>query len=324
MYTITRTPQSEFVRIRTHQYHVRTWGQPVAGQRTLVMVHGWMDVGASFQFVVDALESTALAGRHIIAPDWRGYGLTHHVNNPAKSCMGEDSDNYWFPDYMADLDFLLDHYSPTAPVDLLGHSMGGNVVMSYAGVRPERIAKLVNLEGFGMPETQAAQAPKRYAQWFDQLKSHAKGELALRAYPALSGVAARLMKTNPRLSQDKADWLARHWSAPNDSGEFEILGDPAHKIVNAQLARLEETLALYQRINMPVLAVEASDDSMTGWYNGRYTLADYHERLKHVPHVKIARIEEAGHMLHHDQPAKLAHLLADFCEQRFAAHPIHA
>jgi pimeloyl-ACP methyl ester carboxylesterase len=312
MYTIVRASQSEFVRIRTHQYHVRTWGQHVAGQRPLVMVHGWMDVGASFQFVVDALEHTALAGRHIIAPDWRGYGLTHHVNNPDQRCQGADTDNYWIPDYMADLDFLLDHYSPNAPVDLLGHSLGGNVVMSYAGVRPERIAKLINLEGFGMPETKAAQAPKRYAQWFDQLKSHAKGELAMRAYPALSGVAARLMKTNPRLSPGKADWLAQHWSAPNAAGEFEILGDPAHKIVNANLARLEETLALYQRISMPLLAVEASDDSMTGWYNGRYTLADYHERLKQVPNVKIARIEEAGHMLHHDQPEKLAQLIAEF------------
>ncbi len=312
MYSITRASQSEFVRIRTHNYHVLSWGQPQAGQLPLVMVHGWMDVGASFQFVVDALEHTPLAGRHIIAPDWRGYGLTHHFNNAAKRCQGEDTDNYWLPDYMADLDFLIDHFSPDAPVDLLGHSLGGNVVMSYAGVRPERIHKLINLEGFGMPETKPAQAPKRYAQWLDHLKSHHKGELAMRAYPALSGVASRLMKTNPRLLADKADWLAQHWSAPNAAGEFEILGDPAHKIVNANLARLEETLALYQRISMPLLAVEASDDSMTGWYKDRYTLADYHERLKHVANVRIERIEDAGHMLHHDQPEQLARLISSF------------
>jgi pimeloyl-ACP methyl ester carboxylesterase len=312
MYIPVRPSISRFVRIRTHQYHLREWGTPLAGVASLVMVHGWMDVAASFQFVVDALEGTALVGRHIIAPDWRGYGLTHHVNNPDKRCMGSDTDNYWMPDYMADLDFLIDHVTPDAPVDLLGHSLGGNVVMSYAGVRPERIRKLVNLEGFGMPETQAAQASKRYAQWFDHLKSHDKGEMAMRAYPALSGVASRLMKTNPRLSQVKADWLAQHWSARNAAGEYEILGDPAHKIVNANLSRLEETLALYQRISMPVLAVEASDDSMTGWYKGRYTLADYHERLKNVPDVRIERIEDAGHMLHHDQPEQLAALLAGF------------
>ena len=33
--------------------------------------------------------------------------------------------------YLADLDFLLDHYAPEQTVDLVGHSMGGNVVMIY-------------------------------------------------------------------------------------------------------------------------------------------------------------------------------------------------
>ena len=316
MYQPYRPSISRFLRIRTHQYHIREWGKAQLGVPSLVMVHGWMDVGASFQFVVDALENTPLAGRHIISPDWRGYGLTHHVSNASKSCMGEDTDNYWIPDYMADLDFLIDHLLRDAQrdtqIDLLGHSLGGNVVMSYAGVRAERIRRLVNLEGFGMPETKASQAPTRYAQWFDQLKQFHQGELNMRAYPALSGVASRLMKTNPRLSQDKADWLAQHWSAPNANGEHQILGDPAHKIVNANIARLEETLALYQRISMPLLAIEASDDSMTGWYKGRYTLADYHERLKQVPNARIERIDNAGHMLHHDQPEQLASLLASF------------
>jgi pimeloyl-ACP methyl ester carboxylesterase len=312
MYCPRRPSLSRFSRIRTHQYHLREWGQARPDVPSLVMVHGWMDVAASFQFVVDALEDTSLAGRHIISPDWRGYGLTHHANNPSRSCMGEDTDNYWLPDYMADLDFLIDQISPHAQIDLLGHSLGGNVAMSYAGVRPERIRKLINLEGFGMPETKASQAPTRYVQWLDQLKLFHKGEMAMRAYPTLAGVASRLMKTNPRLSQDKANWLAQHWSAKNAAGEFEILGDPAHKIINANIARVEETLALYQRISMPLLAIEASDDSMTGWYKGRYTLADYHERLKQVPATQIERIEDAGHMLHHDQPEQLAALMANF------------
>jgi pimeloyl-ACP methyl ester carboxylesterase len=312
MYQPRRPSISRFVRIRTHQYHLREWGQAAPNVPSLVMVHGWMDVAASFQFVVDALEDTPLAGRHIISPDWRGYGLTHHVNNASRSCLGEDTDNYWIPDYMADLDFLIDEVSPDTQIDLMGHSLGGNVVMSYAGVRPERIRRLINLEGFGMPETKAAQAPSRYAQWLDQLKQFHNGELNMRAYPDLAGVAARLMKTNPRLSPDKAQWLAQHWSAQNSQGDFVILGDPAHKIVNANLARVEETLALYQRISMPLLAVEASDDSMTGWYKGRYTLEHYHERLKHVPNVRIARITDAGHMLHHDQPQQLAALMAEF------------
>jgi pimeloyl-ACP methyl ester carboxylesterase len=298
MYSVQRASRSEFIAIRGLQYHAHVWGTPQPGIAPLVMVHGWMDVGASFQFVVDALHT----GRHIIAPDWRGYGLT----------TGPATDNYWFPDYMADLDFLLDHYAGDQPVDLLGHSMGGNVVMVYAGVRPQRIRRLINLEGFGMPPTVSAQAPGRYAKWMDELKAFERGDLAMRAYDDAAGVAKRLMKTNTRLSLDKAQWLAQHWAAPNAQGKWEILGDAAHKITNAQLYRVEEILACYARITAPVLAVEASDDSMSGWYKGSYTLDQYHERLQAVPNVRVEKVQDAGHMMHHDQPEVLAALIEAF------------
>ncbi len=297
-YQIKRPSRSEFVPIRRHQYHVRLWGTPRADVPPLVMVHGWMDVAASFQFVVDALSQD----RYVIAPDWRGYGLT----------TGPATDNYWFPDYMADLDFLLDHYAVGQPIDLLGHSMGGNVAMVYAGVRPERVRRLINLEGFGMPATKPAQAPGRFAKWMDELKALERGEMDLRAYPDASGVARRLMKTNTRLSADKADWLAQHWAAPNADGQWAILGDAAHKITNAQLYRVDEVLACYARITMPTLAVEAADDSLTGWYKGTFTLAQYHERLQTVPHVQIKVVPDAGHMMHHDQPQVLAQLIEAF------------
>jgi pimeloyl-ACP methyl ester carboxylesterase len=298
MYTLKKPSRSEFIPIRTHQYHVHVWGTPQPGLAPLVMLHGWMDVGASFQFVVDALAQD----RWVIAPDWRGYGRT----------TGPVTDNYWIADYLADLDFLLDHYAGATPVDLLGHSMGGNVVMLYAGARPERVRRLINLEGFGMPETQASQAPGRYAKWMDGLKSLQRGELALRPYPDASGVARRLMKTNPRLSQDKADWLAQHWAAPNAQGEWQILGDPAHKIINAHLYQVAEAQACYARITAPLLAVEASTNEMGNWYQGKYTLEQYHQRLQAVPNVQIKVISDAAHMLHHDQPEQLAGMLEAF------------
>lgn len=198
MYQVKRISRSEFVPIRNLKYHVQIWGKPAPDKVPLVMVHGWMDVAASYQFVVDAFAQD----HYIIAPDWRGYGQTE--SGPV--------DNYWFPDYMADLDFLLDHYAPEQAVNLVGHSLGGNVVMLYAGVRPERIRRLVNLEGFGMPATTPEMAAKRYATWMDELKKQHRGEMALKAYDTVGGVARRLMKTNPRLTQDKADWLARHWA----------------------------------------------------------------------------------------------------------------
>jgi pimeloyl-ACP methyl ester carboxylesterase len=298
MYQVKRQPRSEFVPIRNLTYHVQTWGQPAPDKTPLVMVHGWMDVAASYQFVVDALRQD----HYVIAPDWRGYGKT----------TGAPTDNYWFPDYLADLDFLLDHYAPNQPVNLVGHSMGGNVVMFYGGVRPERVRRLVNLEGFGMPATKPSHAPGRYATWMDELKKLHRGEMDLKAYESADGVARRLMKTNPRLGQDKADWLARHWAAENAEGQWAIQGDPAHKLTNAQLYRVEEVVALYQGLTMPVLAVEASDNSLDMWWRGKYTLAEYHERLKAVPNVEIARIDDAGHMMHHDQPDVLAALIERF------------
>lgn len=302
MYKEKRPSRSEFVPIRGINYHMLCWGEANSSLTPLVLVHGWMDVAASYQFVVDALSPAFVQGRTIIAPDWRGYGQTGSAG----------ADNFWFPDYLADLDFLLDHYAQAQPVDLVGHSMGGNVAMLYAGVRPERIRKLVNLEGFGMPATRPSQAPGRYAKWIDELKSLHKGEMALKPYNDVDGVARRLMRTNPRLSQDKADWLARHWASPDAEGHWRILGDAAHKITNAQLYRVDEVLEIYQRITAPTLAIEASDDSLGKWWEGKYTLAQYHERLQSVPKVTTAVVQDAGHMLHHDQPEPLARLIEDF------------
>ena len=298
MYQARRIARSEYVPIRNLRYHVQVWGAPSSQSIPLVLVHGWMDVAASYQFVVDALPQD----HYIIAPDWRGFGKT----------ASGGADNYWFPDYLADLDFLLDHYAPGQAIDLVGHSMGGNVAMIYAGVRPERIRRLVNLEGFGLAATRPGQAPGRYAQWMDELKSLHRGDSALKPYADVAGVAQRLMKTNPRLSEDKAHWLAHHWAAEDVNGQWRIQGEPAHKLSNANIYRAEEVRALYQRLSMPVLAVEAADNSLDAWWKGRYTLAEYHARLKDIAHVEVARIEQAGHMMHHDQPEVLAALIERF------------
>lgn len=301
MYTPRKPSRSSTLPLRRLSYHVRHWGPDQSDLPPLVLLHGWMDVSASYQFTVDALQQE----RRIIAPDWRGFGLTSSAQ----------ADHYFFADYLADLDLLLDHYAPGQAIDLVGHSMGGNVAMMYAGVRPERIRKLVNLEGFGLPATRPAQAPTRYAQWIDEIKQLHQGNKELKTYDSADGVARRLMKTNPRLSEDKAQWLAQHWARPNAQGRWEILGDPAHKITSAQLFRVDEALALYERISAPVLAIEASGDSLGQWWSGRYTLDEYHQRLTHVHTCRTAVVHDAGHMLHHDQPGQVAQLIEQFLNE---------
>ena len=298
MYQAQRISRSDYVPLRNLQYHVRVWGTPAPDKTPLVLLHGWMDVAASYQFVVDALHHD----HYIIAPDWRGFGLTATT----------EADNFWFPDYLADLDFLLDHYVPDGPIHLVGHSMGGNVAMLYAGIRPERIRRLVNLEGFGMPATRPSQAAGRYASWMDSLKKLHQGEMELKAYDSVDGVAQRLMKTNARLSADKAHWLARHWAQETVQGQWRILGQAAHKMPHAMLYRLDEVQALYGAITAPTLMVEAADDSLGLWFKGKFTLEEHHERVKVVAQLKTVQVADAGHMVHHDQPQLVANLIDEF------------
>ncbi|AMP10494.1 prolyl oligopeptidase family protein [Collimonas arenae] len=286
----------EFVPLRGLRYHVRHWGR--VGAPKIFMLHGWMDVAASFQFVVDCLQHEW----HVIAPDWRGFGLTE----------GPPVDTYWFPDYLADLDALLQHYAGDEAVNLLGHSMGGYAVGLYAGARPERVKTLINLEGFGGEHMAPELAPARYAKWLDQLRAPA----TMNTYSDVAAVAARLQKTNPCLSDERAAFLARHWSRQNDAGRWEILGDPAHKIVNPVLPRVEEMIACWRCISAPVLCVEAAETNMWLWMGGKESMrGEIDRRIAFLPHAESAVIADAGHMLHHDQPEALAVLIERFLQE---------
>ncbi len=291
--------------LRGWDYHVWSWGDAALAtpaRPPLVLLHGWMDVGASFQFVVDELRRSEGADRWVLAPDWRGFGRTRTATAP---------DSYWFPDYLADLEALLDQLVPTErfpQIDLLGHSMGGNVAMLYAGVRPQRIRRLVNLEGFGMPATRPDEAAPRLARWLDQLKA----PQALRDYATVDEVAERMRRNNPRLRADQASWLAPHWSEQRADGRWHILGDPAHKRTNPVLSRSDESVATWQRITAPLLWVEGDLTDTRQWWGDRYPRADFEARLAVVPQVRRELLSPCGHMLHHDQPAALARLVHDF------------
>jgi pimeloyl-ACP methyl ester carboxylesterase len=285
--------RSDFIPIRGLRYHVRQWGDE--GAPKLFMLHGWMDCSSSFQFVVDCLARDW----HVIAPDWRGFGLTQAV--PA--------DSYWFHDYLADLDAILLHFSSDAPVNLLGHSMGGNVVAIYAGVRAHRVRRLVNLEGFGLPATRAQQAPGRVAKWLDALKA----PVALQTYASCAEVAARLQKTNPRLSDARAAFLAEHWASKNQAGRWEILADPVHKRPSPLLYQEAEVMACWAATTAPVLWIEAEQTEMWNWMGPKdQARAEVDRRIGFIPDVTIKMVADAGHMLHHDQPLVLAQMIEQF------------
>lgn len=286
------------VPVRGLDYHVRTWGDEAAPK--LFMLHGWMDVGASFQFLVDALQGHW----RVIAPDWRGFGRS------AWSAEG-----YWFPDYLADLDALLDHFAADTPARLVGHSLGGNVVMLYAGVRPQRVARVVSLEGFGIPAEAPDAAPGKYERWLDALKNPP----AFRTYADLAAVADQLQKNNPRLARERAEFLAMHWARTQPGGSAALASDPRHKLPFPIVYRMEEVLAIWKRITAPVLWVAATESFIPRWLGthpegeaATDSLAGVRARLAHVPHGRMATIDEAGHMLHLDRPDAVAEAIEPF------------
>jgi pimeloyl-ACP methyl ester carboxylesterase len=137
IYELIRKGTRRSLDIRRVRYSVTEWGDPDAP--TFFYLHGWGDAGATFQFVVDALQNDW----HVVAPDWRGFGRS------VVECS-----SYWFPDYLADLHALLEVYSPAEPVRLVGHSMGANIGGLYAGTMPERVRAFVNVEGFGLTDSE--------------------------------------------------------------------------------------------------------------------------------------------------------------------------
>lgn len=294
VYIPRRISTSRFENVRGLRYHLRCWPAESSSEaRTVFLLHGWMDMSASFQFVVDLLPPHW----NLIAPDWRGFGLTQR---PQADC-------YWFPDYLADLDHLLDLIVPDgSAVDLVGHSMGANVAVLYAGTRPERVRRLVNLDGVGMRGSEPEEAPQRYREWLDQIRDGAR---PLRDYESVEAVAQRLMKNDPRLPADRARFLAQHWAEPTAVGRFVPAGDPVHRLVNPVLYRRDEVLAVWSCIRARVLWVLADEG-----HAQREHVKDpsYEQRLAHIASLRRATVQRAGHMLHHDRPDAVAELVKEF------------
>lgn len=284
-----KTSRSEYHLIRGLRHHVRLWGD--VHHPKLFLLHGWMDVSASFQFLVDELKRDWL----VIAPDWRGFGLSDWTR-----------EGYWFQDYYADLDALLDIYSHGEPVNLVGHSMGGNIACTYSGIRPARVKKLISLEGFGMGRGQPEMAPGRYERWLDDLKQPS----ALRPYASFDAVAERLRKNNPRLTATKAQFLAQHWARQADNEEIVLRFDPRHKMVNPVLSRLEELIACWQRVTCPVLWVMTNEIDPRGWRKD--SPVQFQERKQAFQNFSETLLADSGHMMHHDQPQKLAEIIEEF------------
>jgi pimeloyl-ACP methyl ester carboxylesterase len=290
LYETRRRPVRDTVRVRGIDHHILAWGPP--SDDPVVLLHGFLDTAETWQFVVDALPEE----RSLLAFDWRGFGRT-----------GWASGGYWFPDYYADLEAILDRHCP-GPARLVGHSMGGNIALAYAGIRPERVRRLVNLEGFGLARSDPGQAPSRLARWLDE--SH--DEAVFSTYPSYEEFARLLRRRNPRIPPERALFVARAWGQTLADGSVGIAADPAHKRLNPYIYRRDELEACWREVRAAVLLVGGQQSE----YRTRLGADGQYERFQQLlADVAIAEIPAASHMLHHEQPEAVAAVIESFLRE---------
>lgn len=260
----------------------------------MFLLHGWQDTGDTFQFMVDALRGDWA----LVAPDWRGFG---------RSAWPQEG--YWFPDYFADLEVLLDRLSPDEPARIVGHSMGGNIANLYAGLRPTRVRCLANLEGFGLARSSAGDAPKRLRTWLDQVKSAP----VPKDYESVEQLAGIIRYRYPRFTEAQSDFVARAWSEPaagaTAGGRVRLLGDARHRWVNPVRYAREDAEACWREVKAPVLMVLGDESE----YLSALGADGGDEAFRSImPHMEIAHIPSAGHMLHIEQADRVAALVENF------------
>jgi pimeloyl-ACP methyl ester carboxylesterase len=284
-------PQHRFVDVRGLSIHCLEWGDP-AGELVL-LVHGFLDMAHSWCSFVDALLKKFRMPLWIVAPDCRGHGDSGWIGTGGY---------YHFPDYVFDLDCVIRAFG-AARVKLIGHSMGGTISMLYTGAFPQRVKGLVLIEGVGPPGMKFSDAPERMAAWISEI--HQRGRNHFREYASVAAGARQLRQTNPRLTEAAALDLARAAMKQNAAGKWLWKFDPLHRTTAPQPFYTAQALEFLRRIRCPVLLVDggASHHRQRLDKQQRYDAIAGHEQIV---------IENAGHMVHQDNPDKLADAVAEF------------
>lgn len=295
IYVPRRAPVHEDLMLRGLRHRVIRWGPPSAAP--IVLLHGFLDVADTWQFLVDELPDDW----SFVGLDWRGFGGSEWQPG-----------GYWFTDYLADLEALLDEVA-TGPARLLAHSMGGNIAALYGGIRPGRIAWTVNLEGVGLPQTSPDEAPGRYARWLDELAKQPRQT----AYASEHDLAKYLCSRNPRLTRARAAFLARAWTR-RVGQRYHLAADPQHRVVNPVLYRRDEAEACWRRGVAPMLLM-LGEQSEYRTHMGSWGTAGYLEAV--FPHLTLVTLDGVGHMMHHEAPDAVARHIEQFVARQASSSP---
>lgn len=259
--------------------HYVDWGNPTAPP--LVLLHGGRDHCRNWDAVALALRDEW----HVIAPDLRGHG---------DSQWSADG-HYGMNGYLYDFAQLI-HQQDLAPVTIIAHSLGGNIALRYTGLYPDKVRRIVAIEGLGLsPEMlrkrYAKPLDERLRDWIEEQRGLA-GRLP-RRYPSIEDAFRRMQEENRHLSPAQARHLTVHGVNQNEDGTYSWKFDnyvrawPPYDIPRADLE------ALWARIECPTLLVYGTESWATN--------PEEDGRAAHFRHAEVVRFERAGHWVHHDR-----------------------
>jgi pimeloyl-ACP methyl ester carboxylesterase len=264
-------------------HHALAWG---SSGPTVILVHGYMDAAGTWDRVAPAL---ADAGFRVVALDMRGFGEAPRVPRGGY---------YHFADYVFDLADVVDALSPDAPVMLVGHSMGGTINTLYTGTYPERVSKLVSMEGLGPPDNPYEMGPPRMRAWIDgvrKMRDREPGTLSR------DEARKRLAGNHPNVPADVLDSRFPHLVKDMGDGRVAWRFDPLHRTTSPMPFFTALFREFAKKVACPVLYVSGGP---TGWHP-----PDEEDRLGAYPHLARAEIADAGHMMHWTRPDEIARLL---------------
>lgn len=169
------------------------WGNPHAP--LLILQHGGRDHAHSWDWVAREL----CQDWHVIAPDLRGHG---------DSAWSPDG-AYFMPYFIYDFAQLIEQLSVKS-VSIVAHSLGGNIATLYSGIFPEKVRRLVNIEGLGPPPELLAQLDGKtpdaiWRNWIAQRRSTAAR--LPRRYTTIDEAFARMHAENGNLTAEQARHL---------------------------------------------------------------------------------------------------------------------
>jgi len=259
--------------------HYVDWGNE--GAPPLLLVHGGRDHCRNWDWVAEALRGDY----HIIAPDLRGHGDSEWMTGGSYDITG----------FVYDIAQLI-HQAELAPLTIIAHSLGAGISLRYAGIYPEKVSRLIAIEGLGQPPGRTREQSdtpgfERMSEWIDSMRGLA-GRLP-RRYASLDEALERMREANPHLSAERARHLTVHGVNRNEDGSYSWKFDNYIRARSPTAMTLPEIRLLWARITCPTLLVRGVESWTTD------PMED--GNAEHFKNAKFVNVEGAGHWVHHDQ-----------------------